>query len=362
MRHSWPGAVPHFNWSSAALSTCGSGSCKSPGCTMVLFEALLRAPKGGRRYRYFVSRGLVRKSAKVGQRGWRISAPELERAVLNIAHSILGDHAAIITAFQESGSGPDNVDNVEQILGMASDWRQRLLSKTEAGAAISELIKRVQLRGQGIRVTVKLPPSPSGSDVVRCSPLSLSHFVPMRMRRRGVEMRLILNREFDEPRKVDPALLKAIARAPYWFEEVASGRVRSLVEITRREGLRKRYATRLTKLAFVAPVVAEAVAEGRPTTGINLQMLMDGRLTLPLCWDEQKQMFTLLEKSSFAIAFVDQHRDNAPESAPSAIFSEFAESPGRSGALSYPEIQPRSIPKSHSVNLKNSFATSQMLP
>ena len=38
------------------------------------------AAKGGRRYRYFVSRGLVRKSAKDGHRGWRISARELERS------------------------------------------------------------------------------------------------------------------------------------------------------------------------------------------------------------------------------------------------------------------------------------------
>ena len=31
--------------------------------------------------------------------------------------------------------------------------------------------------------------------------------------------------------KPDPALLKAFARARGWFEELASGRVRSLVEI-----------------------------------------------------------------------------------------------------------------------------------
>ena len=87
-------------------------------------------------------------------------------------------------------------------------------------------------------------------------------------------------------------MLKGIARARYWFEEVASGRVRSLVEIARREGLRKRYVTRLTKLAFVAPTAAEAVVDGRPLASINLQMLMDGRLALPNCWAEQERVFT----------------------------------------------------------------------
>ena len=39
----------------------------------------------------------------------------------------------------------------------------------------------------------------------------------------------------------------------------------------------KRYVTRLARLAFVSPMVAA----GRAPAGINLQMLMDGRLALP---------------------------------------------------------------------------------
>jgi site-specific DNA recombinase len=80
-------------------------------------------------------------------------------------------------------------------------------------------------------------------------------------------------------------LLKAFARARCWFDEVASGQVRSLVEIARREGLRRRYVTRLTRLAFVAPCLVEAVAAGRAPVDLNLQMLMDGRLDIALDWN-----------------------------------------------------------------------------
>ena len=118
--------------------------------------------------------------------------------VLNVARSILDDQAAMIAALQESDPG---ANNIEQIFGMASDLRQRLLSETEAGAAISELIKRVQLSEKGIRVMLKFPITQDVSDGALCSPISLSHFVPIRMRRRGVEMRLILNDQFDEPTK-----------------------------------------------------------------------------------------------------------------------------------------------------------------
>lgn len=91
--------------------------------------------------------------------------------------------------------------------------------------------------------------------------LHLVRFVPLKIKRRGVEMRLIINGG-DEPRKPDPALLKAFARAIGWFEELSSDHVGSLVEIARREGLAKRYVTRLAKLAFISPAFIEAIAEG----------------------------------------------------------------------------------------------------
>jgi site-specific DNA recombinase len=54
------------------------------------------AAKAGRRYRYFVSRGLVRGTNADGKRGWRVPASELERVVLTAARSILTDQAALV--------------------------------------------------------------------------------------------------------------------------------------------------------------------------------------------------------------------------------------------------------------------------
>jgi hypothetical protein len=47
-------------------------------------------------------------------------------------------------------------------------------------------------------------------------------------------------------------------------------------------------AVELARLAFVSPMVAEAVAAGRAPAGINLQMLMDGRLALAPDWKDQQ--------------------------------------------------------------------------
>jgi site-specific DNA recombinase len=163
-------------------------------------------------------------------------------------------------------------------------------NESEARAALGELIKQVQLTQTGLRVTVTMPVVSVGAGPG--DGIALSHFVPMRMRRRGVELRLILHGPADEQRQVYAALLKALARARSWFEEVAAGRASSLAEVARRERLRKRYVARLTKLAFIAPSIAEAVVEGRAPIGVNLQMLMDGRLELAPCWSEQQRVFS----------------------------------------------------------------------
>jgi site-specific DNA recombinase len=247
------------------------------------------AAKGDRRYRYFVSRALVSGTTKNGKGGWRVPAPELERAVLFAARAILADPAALVAGMQDSSEA---VENIERILEAAANLHEQLSTESAAAETLGELVKQVQLTESGLRVTLNLPVVALGTGP--SDSISLSHFVPMTMRRRGAELRLILDHHTDEPLQVDGALLKALARAHTWFEKVASGEVASLAELARREGLRKRYVARLTKLAFIAPALAEAVAEGRPLIGVNLQMLMDGRLELAPCWTEQQRMFERL--------------------------------------------------------------------
>jgi site-specific DNA recombinase len=218
----------------------------------------------------------------------RVPGPELERAVAIAARSILDDKAAILEALQVAGMGDADINSV---FTTVAEWRERLLAERERSIAVVELVERIVLTDGGIRLGLKLPVPAGGSDSApQHKVLHLFRFVPLKVKRRGVEMRLIINGG-DEPRKPDPALLKAFARARGWFEELASGRVRSLVEIARREGLAKRYVTRLTKLAFVSPTFVEAIAEGEARTSMNLQMLMDSSIALPLSWDAQEELF-----------------------------------------------------------------------
>jgi DNA invertase Pin-like site-specific DNA recombinase len=247
------------------------------------------ASKNGRRYRYYVSRKLVRNPAERVNDGWRLSAPELERAVAGAVQQVLGDRAAVGEALEARAGSPAQLASA---LKAVEASRAGLNAVRNLQPPISLAVERIDLRADGIQLTLDLAQLiPADSKAPNAAPSTITRFIPAQIKRRGVELRIILPGA-DEPRRnVDPALLKAIARATRWFEELASRRVGSLAEIARRERLGRRYVERLARLAFVAPTIVEAVVRGRSAVEISLQMLMDGRLVPPPRWKDQQQMF-----------------------------------------------------------------------
>ena len=200
------------------------------------------AAKGQRRYRYYVSRRLVRGESKDAEQGWRISAPEIEQTISAAAQEMLSDRAAIALALEESGTDPNRLTSV---LESARVWIERLQSETETASALSELTERVELSREGFQALVEAAACSlleRGDVHLRIIFLSRSSF-PMQMKRRGVEMRMVLEGD-STPSRVDLPLLKAVARARRWSQDLIAGRVQSVSELAKREGVAARYVRR----------------------------------------------------------------------------------------------------------------------
>ena len=86
----------------------------------------------------------------------------------------------------------------------------------------------------------------------------------------------------------DPALIKAIARGRAWFEELATGRARSLQVLAKRDDISRRYIRRLISLAFLGPQLVEAILQGRQSVELTATRLTE--LDLPLDWTEQHKL------------------------------------------------------------------------
>jgi hypothetical protein len=108
--------------------------------------------------------------------------------------------------------------------------------------------------------------------------------------RRGAETKLVLPglAQQNQTAKGDPALIKAIARGRAWFEELATGRARSLQELAKRDGISRRYIRRLVGLAFLSPQLVEAILQGRQSVELTATRLTE--LDLPLDWIEQHEL------------------------------------------------------------------------
>jgi len=110
--------------------------------------------KGQRRYRYYVSRSLIKGTAESAGRGWRLPAPEIERTVAAAAGQILSDRAAMAAAAQATGLADHRLPS---LFSAAAAWRARLQSEVEAGRALNAVVNRVDLTDTGIRVSLKVP-------------------------------------------------------------------------------------------------------------------------------------------------------------------------------------------------------------
>ncbi len=245
------------------------------------------AVKRGRRYRYYVSRAFFDGMAEQAERGWRLPAQEIERAVATAAIGILQDPGAIAGALREAGVP---VGDVSPALARAAELIQRFASETERARMIVELVERVELQQSEIRLTIKLASlTPDGSKAKASALPMISRAIPLQMTRRGVETRLVIEGAGSTSPNIDQALVKVVARAHRWFADLVSGRAASIAAIASRDGVASQYVGNLLPLAFLAPDIVEAIVEGRQPIDLTAKMLVH-RVDLPLDWTAQKKM------------------------------------------------------------------------
>lgn len=201
---------------------------------------------------------------------------------------MLADRAAIALAVEESGI---ESNRLAPALKSAAAWVARLQSIGGSAVALAELIERVELSSDGIRLALKVPLPPVEADGGGPDHLSLNKIVPVQMKRRGVEMRLVLGGD-STPSRVNFPLLKAVARTRRWAQELISGRVQSVSELAKRERIDRRSVRRLLRLGFFSPRIVEALVEGRQPPDLTV-IGLTRRVELPLLWSAQEQALGL---------------------------------------------------------------------
>jgi hypothetical protein len=204
--------------------------------------------------------------------GWRLPAQELEKTVAQVVGQILQDREAIASALREAGM--ESHDVLAGIKGAG---------EADGSTFTGHFIRRVELRQDGMRLVLSLASLFPTND----HPVTLTQDIPMRMKRRGVEMRMIIGDA--TPIRIDPVLVKTLARAQAWYADFVTRRVATLAEIAAQHGVDKGYVSRVVTLAFLAPDIVEDIVTGRQPADLTAQKLLR-QTQLPLEWGEQRRV------------------------------------------------------------------------
>jgi site-specific DNA recombinase len=248
--------------------------------------------KKGRRYRYYVSTALISEAGQDHTQRWRLAAQEIEDCVISILVDALTSQARLLERLNSPGMPGDQI---RRLLGRAARLAALLRSAPgERAKIVQELVdqvivddKRIMIKMRrgallGVEASLCASEEPSGSTIELTAAVDF--------KRRGAETKLVLPglAQHNHASKGDPALIKAIARGRAWFEELATGRARSLEDLAKRDGITRRYIRRLVDLAFLSPQLVGVILQGRQPVVLTATRLTE--LDLPLDWAEQHRL------------------------------------------------------------------------
>ncbi len=253
------------------------------------------ANKNGRRYRYYISKSLKEKSGDADN-GWRLPARAIEEAVIQGIGTWLGDKPRLNDALGLEQFQPGLL---KTILSNATRLNNQL-----AGAGQAELrefllttVDHVALHRDRICVVLR---AGAVSDMIGegaieskdgCNTLrrvrDLRLDLPMQIKRRGIEQKLVIDDGRDSSPAPDLGLMTLVAKARDWFDQLKHGEVRSVRDLAERHGIDPGDVSRILPLALLAPDIVEAIVEGRQPVNLTATCLKRLR-DLPLSWAEQR--------------------------------------------------------------------------
>ncbi len=180
---------------------------------------------------------------------WRIPATEIEGAVVAALRSFLEDGSALSAPLSLGRLPPSRAANVLKAAAALS----RSLGQNHAAQSRSLLqsfLSRIEIGVTTLTLTValgRLREALGFADLDE--PQSHAIIVPLRVAKRGVEQKLVIGAGAMAPGPRDESLVKALARAHAWFEDIRSQRAKDVSELAAREGLPRSYvAMRLNEI------------------------------------------------------------------------------------------------------------------
>jgi site-specific DNA recombinase len=226
------------------------------------------ATKNGKRYHYYItSDGAGRTAPAPETTKFRLSAAQLDTLVLTTLCKFLTNKQELANCLRKRGSRGVEIATDLEAAGMIA---QSLASDTpdQKRAVLHDLVSRVTIARTHIEISIRSSKfgtalskklgQPSASE--RESDILLT--APFVSPSSDQTTKLVIEERSGALSSPDPVVVKAVARAQGWFEELTTGRARSMAEIAARENITDNYISNLIHLAWLPPLQVSAILEG----------------------------------------------------------------------------------------------------
>jgi hypothetical protein len=249
-----------------------NAKCKSLLAGLIFDEAGNRlvsshATKNGKRYGYYVTtQGAGRTPAKPGSARLWLPATVIDELVRTELQNLLTDKTRMSLLLREARCRPAQIGVG---LTIATELANSLTSELPTAQRAAALIARVTAGHESLSISIKRDQLlamltdkivEQFQNDAQANIISLKVTVPA-ARGRGSDKLVVEDQNAKTP---DAVVVKAIARALVWFEQLTAGKSRSMAEIAVREGITDNYVSNLIHLAWLSPDLVSSVLEGDP--------------------------------------------------------------------------------------------------
>ncbi len=267
----------------------------------------VHANKQGQRYYYYISARLNQAELR-DPSAWRLPASVLEQTVVSSILSLIEDNHQMQLILKTYSSGQsEHAHILEQFLSEGQQLAEKIssLDLMEQLQIISPIIDRVDLQTGQITIAIKIAGLLTHMEQVRVQLLNhmdagessgataeatYAVIVPIALKRRGVETRIIINNGKELAAvATDQVLVRTVAKARLWFEDLKSGAVASINDIAIREHVPASEVSRQLPLAFLAPSIVSAILAGKQSPEITAKALLRMQ-DLPIAWNQQRDL------------------------------------------------------------------------
>jgi DNA invertase Pin-like site-specific DNA recombinase len=250
------------------------------------------AVKKGTRYRYYVSRSLITKDRSENSAGLRIPAAEIEQLVSDRVHRWLLDPGSI---YKSTSARLADASIQQRLVARTAEIGKRWpeLPVARKRVVLTALIERIEVSVD--QIDIRFRPSRLSAPLdAAATPLQGATddeteilTVPVRLRRAGREIRMVIDGTDPFAAKPDARLIKLLLRARRFNATLADTEDIPFAVLAQREGVSRSYFTRLVRLSYLAPDITQAILDGRQPRDLTAEKLLE-HSRLPLAWHDQR--------------------------------------------------------------------------